>query len=142
VDFPIYAVFLVSANDRAAHDIFRQFRASFEGRGAGFEHLVIFGQHGISSTVLGLLAALGMPNHATPLLAVFASPSATTVYTLPLAGAGEDAEDSWREALTRVEDAADRDDKALDPTSLAGFTARRLKDGPLLEIVGQLVAVA
>jgi hypothetical protein len=135
-------VFLVSASDRAAHDIFRQFRATFEAHGAGFEHLVIFGQHGISSTVLGLLAALGMPAHATPLLAVFASPSATTVYMLPLAGAGEDAGGPWREALARVEDAADRGEKALDPASLAGFTGRRLKDGPLLELAGQLLAVS
>jgi hypothetical protein len=135
-------VFLVSASDRAAHDIFRQFRASFEGRGAGFEHLVIFGQHGVSSTVLGLLAALGLPADATPLLAVFASPSATTIYTLPLAGAGEDAEGPWRGALARVEDAADRGGKALDPASLPGFTGRRLKGGPLLEVAGQLLAAS
>lgn len=141
-DFPAYAVFLVSANDRAAHDIFRQFRASFEARDAGFEHLVIFGQHGVSSTVLGLLAELGLPADATPLLAVFAFPPATTVYTLPLAGAGEDAEIPWREALARVEDAADQGEKALDPASLPGFTGRRLKDGPLLEVVGLLLAAS
>jgi hypothetical protein len=135
-------VFLVSDDDRAAHDIFRQFRTSFEARGAGFEHLVIFGQHGISTTVLGLLASLGLPGHAAPLLAVFASPSATTIYTLPLAGAEEDAEGPWREALARVEDAADQGEKALNPASLPGFTARQLKDGPLLEMAGQLVAVA
>ena len=141
-DFPAYAVFLVSASDRAAHDIFRQFRASFEASGAGFEHLVIFGQHGVSSTVLGLLAALGLPADATPLLAVFASPSATTVYTLPLADAREDAGGPWWEALAQVEDAADQGEKALDPASLPGFTGRRLKDGPLLEVVGQLVAAS
>jgi tRNA(Ile)-lysidine synthetase-like protein len=138
--FPIYAVFLVSATDRPAHQIFRQFRASFEARNAGFEHLVIFGQHGVSSTVLGLLAGLGLPADATPLLALFASPSATTVYTLPLAGVGEDAEGPWREALARVEDAADRGEEPLDLALLAGFTGRSLKGGPLLEVAGQLVA--
>jgi len=140
--FPAYAVFLVSASDRAAHDIFRQYRASFEARSAGFEHLVIFGQHGVSSTVLALLAELGLPAGATPLLAVFASPSATTVYTLPLAGAEEDGKGPWREALAPVEQTADRGGKALEPASLAGFTGRRLKDGPLLEVVGQLVAAS
>jgi hypothetical protein len=133
-------VFLVSANDRAAHDIFRQFRASFEARGAGFEHLVIFGQHGVSSTVLGLLAELGLPADATPSLAVFAFPPATTVYTLPLAGAGQDAEGPWREALARVEDAADQGEKALELASLAGFAERRLGGGSVLEVAGQLLA--
>ena len=141
-DFPAYAVFLVSANDRAAHNIFRRFRASFEACGAGFEHLVIFGQHGVSSTVLGLLAGLGLPTDATPLLALFASPSATTVYTLPLAGVGEDADGLWREALARVEDAADRGEEPLDLALLAGFTGRSLKGGPLLEVAGQLVEMA
>ena len=48
--FPVYAVFLVTSSDSAAHDIFRRFRSSFEAHGAGFDHLVIFGQHGVSST--------------------------------------------------------------------------------------------
>ena len=65
-DFPVYAVFLVSEVDRSAHDIFRQYRTSFQARGSGFANLVIFGQHGVSSTARHLLARWGLPEEALP----------------------------------------------------------------------------
>ena len=37
----VYAIFLVSEADTAAHNIFRAFRTSFEERQASFAHLVI-----------------------------------------------------------------------------------------------------
>ena len=58
---PVYAVFLVSEKDTTAHDIFRAFRTSFEERRAGFAHLVIFGQHGVSATVRDLQGELALP---------------------------------------------------------------------------------
>ena len=68
--FPVCAVFLVSPEDRAAHDIFRRYRSAFEELGGGFHHLVIFGQHGISTTLTAFLAELGMEPGSVPLLAV------------------------------------------------------------------------
>ena len=53
--FPVYAAFIVRPEDQSAHDAFREFRSSFQKAGAEFEHLVIFGQHGVSRTALELL---------------------------------------------------------------------------------------
>ena len=69
--FPVYAVFLVSEADTAAHDIFRRFRSSFEEREAGFGNLVIFGQHGVSTTVHLLLEQLGLASDALPMLVLW-----------------------------------------------------------------------
>ena len=82
--FPAYAVFLVSHEDRAAHDVFRAFRSSFEARGAGFEHLVIFGQHGVSSALLRLLSQFGLADEDVPTLALFSNPEAAAVHTVAL----------------------------------------------------------
>ena len=48
--FPACALFLASGEDNRAHDIFRVYRSAFEELGAGFHDLVIFGQHGTSTT--------------------------------------------------------------------------------------------
>ena len=57
--FPACAIFLVSSEDRASHDIFRAYRSAFEELGGGFHHLVIFGQHGISTTQVAFLGRGG-----------------------------------------------------------------------------------
>ena len=80
----MYAVFLVAPEDRYAHDVFRAFRSSFENLGASFEHLVIFGQHGVSSTVLGLLDQVGHSLKSLPMLALFSGPPADEFQFLPL----------------------------------------------------------
>ena len=71
----VYAIFLVSEADKAAHDIFRTFRTSFEerfeDREAGFAHLVIFGQHGISATLRRIQAELDLLPEELPTLALF-----------------------------------------------------------------------
>ena len=67
----VYAVFLVSEKDTIAHDVFRSLRASFEERGAGFAHLVIFGQHGVSATARALQGELGLAGEGLPALALF-----------------------------------------------------------------------
>ncbi len=137
--FPVYAVFLVSAEDRAAHDIFHEFRNSFEGRAVGFEHLVIFGQHGVSSTVLGLLSQFQLPRETTPTLVLFADPAVTTVSTLSLP-AGIDADNGlWRQVLAQIEAAADQGPGFLKLASLPGFTMRPLGGGRLLQHVSSLL---
>ena len=56
-EFPVHALFLVSDESKAAHDVFRKFRNRFGSAGAQFHHLAIFGMHGVSSTVRGLASA-------------------------------------------------------------------------------------
>lgn len=68
--FPACAIFLVSPEDRASHDIFREYRSAFEELGGGFHHLVIFGQHGISSTQVAFLGEVCQSSDSVPLLAV------------------------------------------------------------------------
>ena len=58
--FPVCVVFLASSEDRMAHDIFRTYRSAFEQWGAKFHDLVIFGQHGTSTTCTALMPALGL----------------------------------------------------------------------------------
>ena len=111
--FPVYALFLVSEADRAAHDVFRAFRSSFEELGAGFQHLVIFGQHGVSQAELTLLARLGLAADAIPSLVLITAEDLPLVYTLPLASGdlGDDVEpegkdpqqDAWSRVLASVE---------------------------------------
>ena len=67
----VYALFLVSGEDTVAHDVFRKFRTSFEAREAGFAHLVIFGQHGISSTARAFQQELGLAENPLPTLVIF-----------------------------------------------------------------------
>lgn len=129
--FPAYAVFLVSADDRQAHDIFRQFRSSFEARNAGFQHLVIFGQHGISTTAQSLLAELGLSQDSLPTLAVVSEADTGSVYTLRLpSGANEATPDegleseAWQKVLATVEAAADSPGPGLDLAEIPGVSLR------------------
>ena len=108
--FPTCAIFLVSPDDHAAHNIFRQYRAAFEELGANFHHLVIFGQHGISTTATAFLTELGMEQTSIPQLAITPLPEATRVYHLPLpkgdqTGESDDSQ-PWREILTLIRAAA------------------------------------
>ena len=103
VDAPtVYAIFLVSRADTAAHDIFRAFRASFEERKAGFAHLVIFGQHGVSATVRKLQEALALPPDSPPTLVLFTDGEAPDIIALP-PGAANGDEEGWAAALQRAE---------------------------------------
>ena len=150
--FPAYAVFLVSPEDRAAHDVFRTYRSSFEERGAAYQYLVIFGQHGISGTLRGLLAQFGLTQEALPLLALFSDPPAKIVHSLPLSGGSpsdgpsessstsvvDTPSEPWRKVLKRLEDAADGRGQALDLMSLDEVTGRH-ENGPVLERVGRVL---
>ena len=85
-DFPIHALFLVSDSDQYAHDIFRGFRRQFEQSGAGFQHLVILGQHGISKSELGLLSSLKLLPEWVPCLIVFVAGDPTLFKRIKLPG--------------------------------------------------------
>jgi hypothetical protein len=157
----VYAVFLVSEADRPAHGIFREFRTRFEAWSAGFDHLVIFGQHGLSSTVHGLLNGFGLSLEAVPALVLFSAPLDSQAYALPLprlrrAGLGGStpmntgpsaggvlqgpAEDEpWRHTLKLIEAALDRGEKALDLASLPCSTRLDLDGGPVVELVAMLL---
>ena len=134
--FPVYALFLVSPDARYAHDIFREFRSSFKMRRAGYENLMIFGQHGISSTVEALLSGLELTGDCLPLLVLFREPSAVEVYSHDLPPA---LDESWRIVLSRLESAADADQPALDLASVPGITSRSLRNGPVKDLVGQVL---
>ncbi|MCH7620471.1 MAG: hypothetical protein IH870_01080 [Chloroflexi bacterium] len=107
--FPLHALFLVSEVDRAAHDVFRAFRSRFEELGAGFQHLVIFGQHGVSQAEQTLLARLGLAADAIPSLVLLTASDPPLVYTLPLPSGdvGPEVKDPhqapWRLVLAWVE---------------------------------------
>ena len=98
----VYAIFLVSEADKEAHDIFRTFRTSFEGRfedrEAGFAHLVIFGQHGISTTLRRIQAELELPPEELPTLVLFGGDTEDAEYitadVISLPRGGPDGSDS------------------------------------------------
>ena len=91
-DFPIHALFLVSESDQYAHGIFREFRSQFEQSGAGFQHLVILGQHGISTSELGLLSRLELLPEWVPCLIIFVAGEPTLFKEIKLPGGACDSE--------------------------------------------------
>lgn len=143
-NFPVYAVFLVSEADQAAHDIFRAFRKSFEQRDAGFGNLVIFGQHGVSSVLHALLSKLTLTQDSIPLLALLTSPDDSPVYILPLPpGDASDPNtgklsDTPLELLSRVEKFSDQADKAFDDSGLTGLRWVPLPAPDLMTLVSHL----
>ncbi len=153
VAFPVYALFLVSPEDRTAHDVFRTYRDSFESRGAGFGNLVIFGQHGISTTVRGILEGLELDLGNLPLLALFSNPTGRTVHTLslpagtPPAGAPEpsaarparSAPEHWRDVLKRLEDAVDGQPEHPDLEFLSQGTSLRTAREPVADLVSRVL---
>ena len=145
--FPVYAIFLVSADDRVAHDIFRKFRSSFEARNAGFENLVIFGQHGISATAQRLLSEFGLSPDSLPALALVARTDTSSVSTLLLPpGSSEAALDEarggvdWQKALTAVEEATREGNRPLVLNAVQGLTRHQLDDGRLDSLVSRLLS--
>ena len=126
---PAFAIFLVSGEDRAAHDAFRAFRSSFEERNLGFAHLVIFGQHGISATARALQGELELPEDMLPILVVFGVAAEPQVVPLP-AGATDEAEpegdNGWHSALARAERIVDAGIRASGPPQLNRALRKRL----------------
>ena len=135
--FPVRAIFLVSAHDVAAHGIFRQFRTSFEARAGRFEDLMIFGQHGISSTVGGLLAKFGLHSGSLPALVLLGRESSTTAYVLPLPnGDGSHDDGRWMKVLASIEDTTGYGGDVLNLASIPGLTSHQAGHGSLVDAVG------
>lgn len=141
-EFPVFAVFLVGPEDRIAHDVFREFRSSFEARNVPYENLVIFGQHGESKTLLGMSSGLGFARGEAPVLALMSSPTTRTFYTLPLvegSTGGEQVGESWRDVLRLIEAASDAGEKTLDLEPLIEVTARSIRSGSLDTVINRLL---
>ena len=139
--FPVYAVFLVGPEDRAAHDVFREFRSSFEARNAPYENLVIFGQHGFSKTSQGFCAGFGLSQGQIPLLALISSPSSGTVYTLPLKkGSPTEANEAeeWRGVLRQIEAAFDDGEENMDLALIKDLNPRSMGEGSLEAVINSL----
>ena len=143
--FPVHAVFLVSGEDRLSHDVFRAYRSSFETRNAGFQHLTIFGQHGVSSAVRRLLTEFGLSDDAIPSLALLVGAGGESVFTLPLP-AGDptpelaDADDQpWQEALAAVEAAAAVEASFVELDSVPGAEGPTPARESLVELVDRLL---
>ena len=113
--FPAMALFLVKPQATGSHDIFRRYRTEFEKRDASFAHLVVFGMHGISATVRGLLDQAGLSEDDLPvmMLAPATDPCAVTAVRLPAGESIEGADDpngggtcdylaAWQDVLDRI----------------------------------------
>ncbi len=140
--FPIYAAFLVSGEDRDSHDVFRRYRSSFEELGAGFHHLVIFGQHGTSTTLFSFLSELALTWKSLPVLALIASPSSTEVLTIALpkgtADGGLESSGPWNRALDRICEASRRG-TSLDLDRSETTSQKVLSSGTLITAVDRIL---
>lgn len=148
--FPVYAAFIIRPEDKSAHDAFREFRSSFQKAGAKFEHLVIFGQHGVSRTALELLHLLGRPRESLPLLVLFSGPAANGVCWARLERGGatkapygtseeshSGSDDIWRMLLARIEAVACGAASDLQLDSVVGLGNISLDNGIMKEIVAE-----
>ena len=148
--FPALALFLVKPQAAGAHEIFRRYRAEFEQRDATFAHLVIFGMHGISATVRGLLEQAGLCETDLPvmMLAPAADPSSVIAVSLPAGESLEGGDDPngdgacdylapWQDALDRVR--ITKDGRIL---RLMGVQGRRLDGADLTRLAEATLATA
>ncbi len=144
--FPACTIFLVSPEDRASHDIFRRYRSAFEGLGGGFHHLVIFGQHGVSTTQVAFLAEVGMEQESVPVMALAPMSNAAedtgSVYCLELPKGERDGElddsQNWGAALEAVRVAASCQ-APLSLKGVAGISGNSLRRGSLPATVDGLL---
>ena len=142
--FPVCAIFLVSPEDRASHDIFRRYRSAFEELGGGFHHLVIFGQHGVSTTQVAFLSEVGVEQASVPLLIIAPmGDESGSVACLELPKGGYDGElddsEAWGTVLERVRVAV-TEDSPLVLDGVEGVKAGLFRLGPLPEAVAAVRA--
>ena len=147
--FPVYAVFLVTPGDRPAHDIFRAYRRSFGERGAAFQHLMIFGQHGISTTVKGLAGEFGLALDALPTLALFENGPSQAIHTIALrsgdykegeTGSPGSLAGPWMDVLHQLEGVIDTGPDQLDLASSEFLTQHGLERGPMMDVIERVLA--
>ena len=145
--FPVCAAFLVTGEDRAAHDIFRLYRAAFEELGGQFQHLVIFGQHGLSGTAAAMLDGLELAGLEVelPLLLLAPADAGTEaplfVIPLPPGTPGELPPDcrEWETALAQIRQFADSGEPA-DFGPIPGARRLTLPQPSLAQWAGALIA--
>lgn len=136
--FPVCVIFLVGPEHRQSHDIFRRYRSVFEELGGGFHHLVIFGQHGVSTTQVAFLEEVGMEQGNIPVLAIApvadASEGTKAVFCLELPKGERNGEldetQSWGVALEAVRAAASQS-KVPTLDGVAGVVTGTLRRGTL-----------
>ena len=109
-----------------------------------FQHLVIFGQHGISATLRALLAEFGLTLEQVPTLVMVEAPAVSTVHTMALAQGDEAGKvverEPWQTVLSLVEGAVERGEKAVELASMDEVNSRTLGNGPLPEVVARVLA--
>lgn len=137
--FPVCAIFLVSPEDRASHDVFRRYRSAFEELGGGFHHLVIFGQHGISSTQVAFLDEVRRGQDSVPLLAIVPmSAGADSAHCVELPKGDRNREldetQTWGAALERI-CASCGAEEPLVLEGVDGVATSRFRRGTLAEAV-------
>ena len=148
--FPAMALFLVKPQATGSHEIFRRYRTEFENREASFAHLVVFGMHGISTTVKTLLERVGLPESDLPVMVIApaADPAAITAVRLPSGESIEGADDpngggtcdylaAWQDVLDRISIT-----KAGRPLRLMGVQGQKLAGVDLRELAGAALAKA
>ena len=143
--FPVCALVLASEEDRQAHDVFRAYRSAFEEMGAGFHDLVIFGQHGTSTTCTALISALRLSGLRTPLLALICRGKQRGLHATRLPEGklldGREDEDNvgvpWRQALEIIRQTVAEDSEltldGLDGLKWVDYSGERL-----VEIIGKV----
>ena len=133
--FPVHIIFLVSAEDSAAHGMFRKFRSSFEARSARFSNLVIFGQHDVSTTVKELLSGFSLNSESVPVLIIFEQPSSNIIYPLPLTGGkGMNDDRRWIDLLAKVEQLTDKGGTILELASDMGINGHIIASKSINEL--------
>ena len=140
--FPACAIFLVTGEDRASHDIFRRYRSAFEELGSGFHHLVIFGQHGVSTTQRAFLAEVGLDQGSVPLLVIAPmSADSNNVYCIELQKGDPDGEldesQSWGAALKSIRAEASGQ-SSLSLHNVDGVRGAGFRRGSLADTVGRV----
>ncbi len=139
--FPVIALFLVSADDQNAHNIFRCYRSTFGDLKAEFDNLIIFGQHGASTTMSSFLSELNLELDRVPVMALATGTNATEVLTLdlPKGSVASEGTGPWNKALELITEAANSG-SALDPSRLEGASAESLAGGSLSSSVDRVLA--
>lgn len=153
--FPIYAMFLVTGEDRDAHNVFRRFRSTFEELDAGFDNLIIFGQHGTSATMLSFLSELDLDLDRVPVLALTRGPISPAVpvspavpisnevltITLPKGTPEGDSGDNsgpWERALELIAEAS-RAGGSPDLSELERVSIKSFSSGSLMSSIDRVL---
>ena len=133
--FPACAIFLVGPEDREAHDIFRRYRSEFEALGGGFHHLVIFGQHGVSTTQAAFVGRIGLGVEGVPALVIAPTSGETgAMFCLQLPKGDRDGDldeaQVWANALRSVKEAVSQT-SGLDLRGMPGVRGVSYPGGTL-----------